>query len=69
MEDLKEVVKKRLSPRLNETALDQITLCKPGDEADLEPGTKVDLSFQNTDKNPLQVIVIVPEEEHKEQGN
>ncbi|CAG8604457.1 6322_t:CDS:2 [Paraglomus brasilianum] len=39
VEDLKEVVKKRLSPKLNETDLDQIILCK----ADLEPGAIVDL--------------------------
>ena len=69
VDDLKEVVKKRLSPRLNETALHWIILHKHGDETDLEPGAKVDSSFQNTAKNPLQVIAIVPEEEHKEQGN
>ena len=60
VDDLKEA-EKRLSPRLNETALHWIILCKHGDETDLEPDAIVDLSFQNSNKNLLQVIV--PEEE------
>ena len=52
VDDLKEAVKERLSPRLNETALHWIILCNHGDETDLEPDAIVDLSFQNSDKKP-----------------
>ena len=64
---LKKAIKKELTHDLDKTAVHRIILRKHSDETDLEPDAMVDSSFQNTAKNPLQVIV--PEEKHEEQGN
>ncbi|CAG8575198.1 4965_t:CDS:2 [Gigaspora rosea] len=58
--DLKEVVKKTLVPKLDNMALNRITIRRHGEEDDLRPGLVVDRSFINDDETPLQVIVNAP---------
>ena len=55
VDDLKEAVKKKLSPRLENVAVDEITLRRHGEEGDLDPGLAVDDSFSNSSKTPLLV--------------
>ncbi|CAG8620449.1 6711_t:CDS:2, partial [Diversispora eburnea] len=60
VDDLIESIKKKLSPDLNDVALNRITLRKHDEETDLRPGLPVDESFKNDDESPLQVIVNAP---------
>ena len=58
--DLKKVIKKELSPELDDVAVSRITLRKHGEEEDLDPELVVDNSFINSSKTPLQLIVNAP---------
>ncbi|CAG8462261.1 9348_t:CDS:2, partial [Gigaspora rosea] len=58
--DLKEAVKKKLSPKLDGVAVDDITIRKHCEEDDLRPGLVVDQSFINDYDTPLQIIVNTP---------
>ncbi|RHZ52560.1 hypothetical protein Glove_460g15 [Diversispora epigaea] len=60
VDDLKEAIKKKLSPKLNDVAVDDITLRRHGEEVDLDPDLAVDQSFKNNASTSLQVIVNAP---------
>jgi hypothetical protein len=60
VDDLIRAIKKELSPRLENVAVNEITLRRHGEEGDLRPGLLVDESFRNDDESPLQIIVNAP---------
>ncbi|CAG8464799.1 6656_t:CDS:2 [Diversispora eburnea] len=63
VDDLIRAIKKELSPDLDDVAINRITLRRHGEEEDLDSWLKVDGSFENNGKSPLQVIVNSPESE------
>jgi len=56
VDELTKAIKTTLEPKLNNVDVDEITLRRHGDEADLEPDAAVDSSFKNTAKTPLAVF-------------
>ncbi len=60
--DLKNVVKKELTPDLDKISLGRIRLRNFNGPIDLPPSCTVDDSFRNTAETPLQVIVVEEEE-------
>ncbi|CAG8580291.1 1130_t:CDS:2, partial [Acaulospora colombiana] len=60
VDDLIEAIKKKLSPKLNDVVVDDITLRRHGEKEDLDSGLAMDQSFENNSSTPLQVIVNVP---------
>ncbi|RHZ56108.1 hypothetical protein Glove_406g94 [Diversispora epigaea] len=60
VDDLKEAIRKKLSPNFNDVSVDNITLRRYGEEVDLRGDLTVDKSLITTYDNPLQVIVNAP---------
>ncbi|CAG8680278.1 23463_t:CDS:2 [Cetraspora pellucida] len=72
VDDLKKVVKKKLSPKLDDVTVDDIIVRRHDEEDDLRPGLVVDGSFINDDETPLQVIARTPttlKRKHEEPGD
>ncbi|KAF0555619.1 ras-domain-containing protein [Gigaspora margarita] len=60
VDDLITAIKKKLSPKLDDVAIDDITIRRHGEEDDLRSGLVVDQSFINDYETPLQVLVNAP---------
>ncbi|CAG8477288.1 2037_t:CDS:2 [Dentiscutata heterogama] len=60
VDDLKEAAKKKLSPDLDDVALNRITIRRHGEEDDLRADLIVDESIVTTYDTPLQIIVNAP---------
>jgi Glu-tRNA(Gln) amidotransferase subunit E-like FAD-binding protein len=57
VDDLKSIIKEKLSNRLRFVDTDEMTLRKHGEEVDLDPECEVGESFVNTPQTPVQVFV------------
>ena len=60
VDDLKKAIKKELSPRLDNVAVNEITLRRHGEGEDLRADLTVDENFVNNYDTPLQIIVNAP---------
>ncbi|CAG8562894.1 11319_t:CDS:2 [Paraglomus brasilianum] len=65
VDDLKKAIKKELSPRLDNVAVNEITLRRHGEGEDLRADLTVDENFVNNYDTPLQIIVNAPERKHE----
>ena len=57
VDDLKEAIKKKLEPKLNDVSVDDIALRKHGEDVDLEPDSLVEETFGPSAWEPLKVVV------------
>nr|CAG8473654.1 5739_t:CDS:2 [Entrophospora candida] len=66
VDDLKEAIKVKLSPSLDNVPVSRIILKRHGEETELHPGLTIDKNFTTTPDTPIQVLV-KESASHKEQ--